>query len=422
MNIALVGNDGRTNALKWHFKEYGHSVVTFSNPSLAPIVRSAPYDLIILVHVEDSANGLQHALSDIFGSKKVFACSKEAARFETDKVYGAGVARKYGLAAPRTVVVELNDPEDADSVMEVIKEELAGTQHVIKKAGLACGQGVKIVRGTDELNMYLLKWARQSGESALVQEYKDGIEISGRVLCQQGKIIPLWMTMEHKRACNDDRAAMTAEMGTVVLAGVGAPIMEEIRKLEPWLREVSYTGLLDINFIMDAESGKLWFVEPTCRWGDPETEIALPMLDCDFAEIASRACRGEVLEGDIVFGHKAAVGVVIAGGGYPYPDCCLQGVPIDLPTDDYPLVFQMGTEKKGGRLVTKGGRHLVVVGLATTSINRFLDESRYEISRAVQDVYAMVRSKYWFLDAWYRTDIGAKWEKQKPFLVRHGVI
>lgn len=67
MNIALVGNDGRTNALKWHFKEYGHSVVTFSNPSLAPIVRSAPYDLIILVHVEDSANGLQHALLDVFG-------------------------------------------------------------------------------------------------------------------------------------------------------------------------------------------------------------------------------------------------------------------------------------------------------------------------------------------------------------------
>lgn len=413
MNIALVGNDGRTNALKWHFEKYGHGVATFSNSSLTLdlIVLYGPYDLIILARVEDSANGLQQGLSNVFGPKKVFACSMEAARFETDKVYGAGVARKYGLAIPLTIIVRPAETisQKAEDVARRIEDEIEGNRYVIKKSGLACGQGAKIIRGTDELKMYLWKWGWMSDERVLVQEYKEGIEISGRVLCQQGEIVPLWMTMEHKRAHNDDRGVMTAEMGTVILSGVGAPVMEEIRKLEPWLREVNYTGMLDINFIMD-EEGKLWFVEPTCRWGDPETEIALPMLDCDFAEIALKACRGEVSEKDIVFAYKSAVGVVIAGGGYPYPDCCLQGVPIELPLDDYPLVFQMGTEKKGERLVTKGGRHLVVVGT----------DDNVEWARA--DVYRMVRSNYWFLDAWYRTDIGAKWGMQRPFLSLHKVI
>jgi phosphoribosylamine--glycine ligase len=280
---------------------------------------------------------------------------------------------------------------------------------VVKKTGLACGQGVKILKGTDELSIYLWLWAWMNDESVLVQEHKEGIEISGRVLCQQGKIIPLWMTMEHKKTFNDDRGPLCAEMGTVILAGVSAPIMAEIRKLEPWLHKVNYTGMLDINFIMDTD-GKLWFVEPTCRWGDPETEIALPMLDCDFAEIALKACKGEVSENDIVFAHKAAVGVVIAGGGYPYPDACLQGRPIELPPNDYPYVFAMGAEKEDGKLVTKGGRHLVVVGTGEF------------VKSAKNDAYRMVRSNYWFLDAWYRTDIGAKWEKQKPLLVQHGVI
>ncbi len=401
MKVALVGNDGRVNALCWHCQKYGHSVYVFKSPEklLKP---GENYDLIVLVHVEDSANGLQQQLVDIFGPGKVFACSKDAVRFETDKVYGIDVAKEHGLAVPQTIVIGPYWPDEPDmfNVLKLIHSKIPENRYVIKKSGLACGQGVKIVKGTDELRLFLDKWTKVSSDSVLVQEYKEGIEISGRVLCQQGKIIPLWMTMEHKRVHNDDRGAFCAEMGTVILAGSRQPIMAEIRKLEPWLHKVNYTGMLDINFIMDAE-GKFWFVEPTCRWGDPETEIALPMLDCDFAEIALKACRGEVSEDDIVFAHKAAVGVVIAGGGYPYPGCCLQGVPIELPTDEYPLVFQMGTEKKDGKLVTKGGRHLVVVAIGES------------VELATRQVYEMVRSNYWFLDAWYRTDIGAKWPDQR---------
>ena len=103
------------------------------------------------------------------------------------------------------------------------------------------------------------------------------------------------------------------------------------------------------------------------------------------------------------------MGVVIAGGGYPYPDACLQGMPIELPSNDYPYVFQMGTEKNDGKLVTKGGRHLVVVATGES------------VEQARTDVYKMVQSNYWFLDAWYRTDIGAKWEKQWPSLFRQGI-
>lgn len=409
MNIALVGNDGRANALKWHFEKYGHDVIVTQDWLFPEISGSTfrrprvPFDLIVFTRVEDSANGLQQKLIDVFGSNKVFACNKEAARFETDKVYGISVAEEYGLLVPKTI--------NTDNV-QLITDEIPGSRYVIKKAGLACGQGVKIVKGTDELKIVLNKWTDVSSETVIVQEHKEGIEISGRVLCQQGKIIPLWMTMEHKKAHNDDRGAFTAEMGTVILAGVGVPIMKEIQKLEPWLREVNYTGILDINFIMDAE-GKLWFVEPTCRWGDPETEIALPMLDCDFAEIALKACRGEeILESDIVFAHRAAVGVVIAGGGYPYPDACLQGVPIEISDgQQYPYIFFMSVDKKkDGQIVTKGGRHLVVVGTGM-----FVEQAR-------TDAYRCVKDNYWFLDAWYRTDIGAKWEDQFLYLYRNGII
>jgi len=404
MNIALVGNDGRANALKWHFERYGHTVSMVTgipNSSLSQVIYEwKPFDLIILTKIEDSANGLQNDLVNMFGSGKVFACNMDASRFETDKAYGIKVAREYGLSVPKTI--------DTDNI-QLIKDKIPGDRYVIKKQGLACGQGVKIVHGTDELRMIMSMWSQISNDSILVQEYKEGIEISGRVLCQQGNIIPLWMTMEHKMAYNDSRGPCTAEMGTVILAGVGKPILNEIKKLEPWLREVNYTGMIDINFIMDTK-GRLWFIEPTCRWGDPETEIALPMLRCDFAEIILKACRGEVLESDITFINKTAIGVVIAGGGYPYKDVCLQGMPIEFPQDAYPYVFQMGTEKISGEIVTKGGRHLVVVGTGQS------------VYQARSDVYRMVRSNRWFLDAWYRTDIGDKWEKQLPFLLKKGVI
>lgn len=414
MNIALVGNDGRTNALKWHFEKYGHNVIIFPGPSLNIIIDQIHHsliDLIVLVRIEDSANGLQQSLVDVYGSNKVFACNKEAARFETSKSRGLDVAIEHGLNIPKTVyAMALRFPLDLSIAAKKIEMDIPGNRYVIKKIGLACGQGVKIARGIKELSMFLEFW---NDETVIVQEYKEGIEISGRVLCQQGKIIPLWMTMEHKRAHNDDRGCMTAEMGTVVLAGVGPSIMKEIKKLEPWLRKVDYTGMLDINFIMDGEDGKLWFVEPTCRWGDPETEIALPMLDCDFAEIALKACRGEeILESDIVFAHRAAVGVVIAGGGYPYPDACLQGVPVEIPDgQQYPYIFPMSVDKKkDGQIVTKGGRHLVVVGTGM-----FVEQAR-------TDAYRCVKNNYWFLDAWYRTDIGAKWEDQLPVLINKHII
>ena len=403
MNIALVGNDGRANALRWHFEKYGHKVVTFfSNSSLGVIVERAPFDLVILVHVEDSANGLQEELIGAFGPKKVFACSEEAARFETSKFRGVDIAIEHGLNVPQTNVVRNSASVvgilDMDDAVRQIENDISGDRYVIKREGLACGQGVVIVRGSEELRMFLALW--RDGR-VLVQKYKEGIEISAQVLCQRGNIVPLWTTMEHKRAHNDDRGCMTAEMGTVVLAGVSNKIMKEIRKLEPWLRKVNYTGVLDVNFIMD-ESGDLWFVEPTCRWGDPETEIAMPMLGCDFAEIALKACvEGNVSDSDIVFDHKAAVGVVVAGGGYPYPNACLQGMPIELPEKDYPHVFIMSAEKrKDGSFVTKGGRHLVVVGTGES------------VESAKNDAYRMVRSNYWFLDAWYRTDIGTKFYEQ----------
>ena len=409
LKIALVGNDGRANALKWHFEKYKHEVVAFLNPPLHLIIERSPFDLIILVNVEDSANGLQKKLVDAFGSRRVFACNKEAARFETDKAHGLDVATRYDLNIPQSIFIgQIWHLSDIKNATERIKKEISGNRYVIKKTGLACGQGVKIVRGNRELNMFLKLW---NGYSVIVQEYKEGIEISGRVLCQQGNIIPLWMTMEHKRAFNDDRGPFVAEMGTVVLAGVGESILNEIKKLEPWLRKVNYTGMLDINFIMD-EKGKLWFVEPTCRWGDPETEIAIPMFDCDFAEIALKACRGEeIIESDITFINRAAVGVVIAGGGYPYKNACLQGMPIEIPDQEYPYVFPMNTNtKEDGQLVTKGGRHLVVVGTGQT------------VEQARSDAYRMARSNYWFLDAWYRTDIGEKWDRQKHFLIEHEAI
>lgn len=415
MNIIIIGDDGRTNALKWHFDKYGHNVVILPETSLETIVNKVHYslvDLFVLVRVEDSANGLQQKLVDVFGSHKVFACNKEASRFETDKKHGIEIAHKCGLSVPRTTFadnIQLIEDQLSNLLKMTCQEHDPETRYVIKKTGLACGQGVKIVNGAYELGIFLNKWSGVSGTSMVVQEYKEGVEISGRVLCQQGKIIPLWMTMEHKHTFNDDRGPFCAEMGTVVLAGVGTTVMKEIQKLEPWLREVDYTGMLDINFIMD-DAGNLWFVEPTCRFGDPETEIALTMLNCDFARIAAKACRGVAVESDIVFAHKAAVGVVIAGGGYPYLDACLQGMPIELPPNSYPHIFIMGAENKNGQLVTKGGRHLVVVGTG-----EFVEQAR-------SDAYRIVRSNRWFLDAWYRTDIGAKWEDQFPALCINGII
>lgn len=408
-DIAIVGNDGRARALRWHFERCRHKVHVFGSARLL-CIRPGTYDLVFLANIEDSANGLQEGLCAMFGKEKVFGVNRKGAEFEANKAYGLSVAKEYGLNVPKSLLVKTGNQADLQRMAREIKQSVPGEYCVIKKIGLECGKGVKVLRGSGELEIFLAKWGEKNPEGIVVQEYIEGIEVSGRVLCQQDQIIPLWMTFEHKRAHNDDRGAFTAEMGTVVVAGVGEPLMAEIRKLGPWLREVKYTGVLDINFIMD-RGGKLWFVEPTCRWGDPETEIALPLLDCDFAQLAAKACRGEASKKDVFFACTSAVGVVIAGGGYPYPDACLQGMPIELPRESgQPYVFLMSAERKKGRWVTKGGRNLVVVATADT------------VEAAREKVYQKVRSNYWFLDAWYRTDIGAKWETQRPILKKYGVL
>ena len=331
-----------------------------------------------------------------------FGPSKKAAQIEGSKVFAKNLMKKYGIPTAKYKVFD-----DPGKVVEYIERENCFPA-VIKADGLALGKGVVIAKNLEEAKEAVHsimedKIFGKSGNQVVVEEFLTGKEVSVLAFTDSHTVSPMVSSMDHKRAYDNDEGPNTGGMGTIApspyyTADVAKRCMEEIflPTVEAMKKEgCPFKGCLYFGLILTEQGPKV--IEYNCRFGDPETQVVLPLLKTDLFTIM-RAVRDEHLsELDIQWSTGAAACVVLASGGYPKK--YETGFPIEGLDEDggHPgvIVYHAGTKKQGGKFLTAGGRVLGVTGLGDN------------LPQALEKAYDAVK-EITFEKVHYRTDIGKK--------------
>ena len=331
-----------------------------------------------------------------------FGPSKKAAQIEGSKVFAKNLMKKYGIPTAKYKVFD-----DPGKVVEYIERENCFPA-VIKADGLALGKGVVIAKNLEEAKEAVHsimedKIFGKSGNQVVVEEFLTGKEVSVLAFTDSHTVSPMVSSMDHKRAYDNDEGPNTGGMGTIApspyyTADVAKRCMEEIflPTVEAMKKEgCPFKGCLYFGLILTEQGPKV--IEYNCRFGDPETQVVLPLLKTDLFTIM-RAVRDEHLsELDIQWSTGAAACVVLASGGYPKK--YETGFPIEGLDEDggHPgvIVYHAGTKKQDGKFLTAGGRVLGVTGLGDN------------LPQALEKAYDAVK-EITFEKVHYRTDIGKK--------------
>ena len=328
-----------------------------------------------------------------------FGPTKAAARIEASKVFSKNLMEKYHI--PTAACHISTNLKDALSYLESAPAPI-----VIKADGLALGKGVVIAKTREEakaavIDMMENKVFGDSGNQVVIEEFLEGPEVSVLAFTDGKTLKPMVSSMDHKRALDDDQGLNTGGMGTIApnpfyTKDVAARCMEEI--FLPTIRAMEkegcpFKGCLYFGLMITKNGPKV--IEYNCRFGDPETQVVLPLLESDLLSIF-QACQNGTLENcEVKFSDKAACCVVMASSGYPQKYAT--GYPISLTPDTEEITtFVAGAKLNDqGELVTSGGRVLGVTAVGGC------------LRCAVKKAYDAVE-KTSFSNAFYRKDIGGK--------------
>ena len=412
MNILVIGSGGREHALYWKLSESPQTEQIYAIPGNPGMGTSAAIALddhaAILRFVKEHEIGLvvvgpevplMNGLVDELEATgiRAFGPRANAAEIEGSKSFAKDLMKKYGIPTARYEVFTAAEPARA-----YIRQE--GAPIVVKADGLAAGKGVIVAMTEQEAldAVYAIMEDHSFGDAGarvVIEEFMEGEEASLLAFTDGRTIRPMISAQDHKRAYDGDRGPNTGGMGTYAPAPVMTPEMTE-RAVEEILKPTiaamakegrTYRGCLYLGLMVTADGPKV--VEFNARFGDPETQVVLPLLDSDLVAIMCACADGTLADVPIRWKDGAAVCVVLASGGYPghYE----KGQEIHGLADAEAmgaLVFHAGTAMKDGKLVTNGGRVLGVVGRGA------------DISSAVDAAYAAA-TKISFKDAYYRKDI-----------------
>ena len=412
MNILVIGSGGREHALYWKLSESPQTEQIYAipgNPGMgasaaialddhAAILRFVKEHEIGLVVVGPEVPLMNGVVDELEAAGiRAFGPCANAAEIEGSKSFAKDLMKKYGIPTARYEVFTAAEPARA-----YIRQE--GAPIVVKADGLAAGKGV-IVAMTEQEALDAVDAIMEdhsfgdAGARVVIEEFMEGEEASLLAFTDGTMIRPMISAQDHKRAYDGDRGPNTGGMGTYAPAPVMTPEMteravEEI--LKPTIAAMAkegrvYRGCLYLGLMVTSDGPKV--VEFNARFGDPETQVVLPLLDSDLVAIMCACADGTLADVPIRWKDGAAVCVVLASGGYPghYE----KGQEIHGLADAEAigaLVFHAGTAMKDGKLVTNGGRVLGVVGRGA------------DISSAVDAAYAAA-TKISFKDAYYRKDI-----------------
>ena len=416
MKVLVVGGGGREHALAWRLAASQRVQRVYVAPgnggtALDRRLRNVPItahdalaDFVVAEKIELTVVGpeapLAGGLVDLFRARglRVFGPTRAAAQLEASKDFAKAFMTRHGIPTARYQTFT-SAPEARAYVSQ------QGAPIVIKADGLAAGKGVVVAQTVAQAHaaiddMLVGNRFGASGARVVIEEFLPGEEASFIVMSDGRHALALATSQDHKRLRDGDEGPNTGGMGAyspapVVTPEVHARVMREI--IMPTINGMAadgtpYTGFLYAGLMIDAD-GQPRTVEFNCRMGDPETQPIMMRMKSDLVDLLEHAIDGTLDRAEVSWDRRAALGVVIAAGGYP--DTPRSGDPITaLPADtDDCVTFHAGTQAVDGNTVTSGGRVLCVTALG---------DSVRSAQRRAYDAVAQVR----FEGAQYRTDIG----------------
>ena len=331
-----------------------------------------------------------------------FGPSKAAAQIEGSKVFSKNLMNKYGIPTAKAECFY-----DADKALEYVSSCPIPT--VIKADGLALGKGVVIAETREEAveavkSMMLDNRFGESGKNIIVEEFLTGPEVSVLSFTDGKTVVPMISSMDHKRAKDNDEGLNTGGMGTVAPNPYYTPEMADRCMKEIFLPTIDamnkegcpFTGCLYFGLMLTPAGPKV--IEYNCRFGDPETQVVLPLLESDLFTVMQAVSNGTLENCEVKFSQKHACCVIEASEGYP--EKYASGFEIVQNGEIDGEVYYAGAKIKDGVLVTAGGRVLGVTCVADT------------LGEAIEKSYAATQ-KIGFENAYFRKDIGARAMKAK---------
>ena len=329
---------------------------------------------------------------------RCFGPDKKAAVIEASKVFSKDLMKKYRIPTAAYEVFE-----DMDAALAYLEDAPIPT--VVKADGLALGKGVIIAETRDDAkaavrSMMEEKKFGESGARVVIEEFLTGPEVSVLSFTDGHTVVPMISSQDHKRALDGDKGLNTGGMGTVApnpyyTEDVAARCMEEI--FLPTIRAMReegrpFKGCLYFGLMITEDGPKV--IEYNCRFGDPEAQVVLPLLESDLLTVMEAVTDEKLAETEVKFSDANACCVVVASGGYPLEykkGCEITMGELTGNTE----VFVAGAKLEDGRLLTSGGRVLGVTSVAPT------------LKEAIETAYENA-AKITFENAYYRTDIGAR--------------
>ncbi len=415
MKIMVVGGGGREHAIIKKIKENKNVTAIFALPGnggmkddatlvnigakdIDNIVKFAvdnQIDFAIVAPDDPLVLGCVDALNSV--GIKCFGPKKDAAIIEGSKAFSKNLMKKYNI--PTAAFEIFNNADDALKYLET-----APIPTVVKADGLALGKGVIIAMTREEAvdavkSIMEDKIFGESGNNIVIEEFLTGPEVSVLSFTDGNIVVPMISSMDHKRALDNDEGLNTGGMGTIApnpyyTEDIAKECMETI--FIPTINamkseERTFKGCLYFGLMLTPNGPKV--IEYNCRFGDPETQVVLPLLESDLLDIMMAVENESLTEDMVKFSDKSACCVVMASNGYPVK--YESGFKITVDDDFNDNLYIAGAKLNGDDVVTAGGRVLGVVAVENDLVS------------AIEKSYSSVK-KVHFDNAFYRNDIGAK--------------
>ena len=413
MRVLVIGGGGREHAIVKKLKESKKVEKLYCLPGNAGIAMDAEciagkatdfklilevakekkVDLVFVAPDDPLALGLVDELTA--NGIRAFGPVKDAARLEGSKAFSKAFMKRNGIP---TASYECFS--DYESALAYIKTAPLPT--VLKADGLALGKGVLICKTREEAeeglkSMMLDKAFGNSGNTVVIEEFLEGREVTVLAFTDGKTVKCMPSSQDHKRAFDGDKGLNTGGMGAFApspyftedkqaeaMEKIFVPTIESLKK-----EGIVYKGVIYFGLMMTSSGVKV--IEYNARFGDPETQAILPLLETDFIDIIDACIDGKLDELDIKWKDKTGFTVVIASGGYP--ENVVKGFEITIDELDGVTLYHAGSALKDGKLVTNGGRVFAMTAVASN------------IEEARKIVYGQI-DKVKFEGARYRSDIG----------------
>ncbi len=416
MKVMVIGGGGREHAIIRSLKKSNKIDELYALPGNGGIARDAVcvdigakdidgicrfarengIDFAVVAPDDPLVLGAVDALNAI--GVKCFGPTAAAAAIEGSKVFSKNLMKKYGIP---TAAYEVFDTPEA--ALDYIDE--CPIPVVIKADGLALGKGVIIAETRDDARDAIHtimeeKVFGESGSRVVIEEFLTGPEVSVLSFTDGKTLVPMVSSMDHKRVLDGDCGLNTGGMGTVAPNPYYTPEIAERCMKEIFIPTIEamkaegrpFSGCLYFGLMLTERGPKV--IEYNCRFGDPETQVVLPLLESDLFDIMLAVADGRLTDADVRFSDGSACCVVLASAGYPQKYDT--GFEITIPDgEQYSNVFVAGAKIDSGKLVTSGGRVLGVTATAPT------------LEEAVAGAYALSDNIH-FDNKYFRHDIGKR--------------